>query len=458
MVQEVAGSNPVGHPPYLGEQLKYKIKNTSDFEKELDLKVDNKDLEEYKDEAIKRISKNLKIKGFRPGKIPPNIVTREVGEDAINEEAIELFLPEKLFSILKDEEINPATRPVIKKIEKKEKNFEIDVLITLWPKLSKLPKLEQEVEVESIKPTEEELDDQIDRVRTQFAEVSKVERPVQSGDYALVNISAKKNNNDLKDFNFQDYLYEVGSNTLTAQLDSKLEAVSPGAIVKFNENLPQLGEENVEVTVLVKEVREKILPDLTDEWVSETTEFDDIKNLKEELEKNIEMIKKRQVASQYQAELTNKLIEEAKIDLPEQLVIAEMDSILQNFINELAQNNIKLEDYFQVTGLTEETLREDLNKQATRNLTMVVILDKVIEDLDIKLEDEDNAVIDEHMKSHDNEDDVENTTHRLNLQAESLRNKAMIHVLKSGSSIDKNGEKVYLQDVYNQDTDTREEE
>ena len=92
MVQEVAGSNPVGHPTYLGEQLKYKIKNTSDFEKELDLKVDNKDLEEYKDEAIKRISKNLKIKGFRPGKIPPNIVTREVGEDAINEEAIELFL------------------------------------------------------------------------------------------------------------------------------------------------------------------------------------------------------------------------------------------------------------------------------------------------------------------------------------------------------------------------------
>ena len=108
MVQEVAGSNPVGHPPYLGEQLKYKIKNTSDFEKELDLKV------------------------------------------------------EKLFSILKDEEINPATRPVIKKIEKKEKNFEIDVLITLWPKLSKLPKLEQEVEVESIKPTEEELDEDID--------------------------------------------------------------------------------------------------------------------------------------------------------------------------------------------------------------------------------------------------------------------------------------------------------
>ena len=245
---------------------------------------------------------------------------------------------------------------------------------------------------------------------------------------------------------------------LTPQLDSKLIGVSPGAIVKLNDTIPQLQIEDAEITVLVKEVREKILPDFTDEWVSDTTEFDDIKNLREELEKNIEMVKKRQVASQYQGELTNKLIEEAKIELPEQLVIAEMDSILQNFINELAQNNIKMEDYFQVTGLTEEALRDDLNKQATRTLTMVVILDKVIEELDIKLEEEDTALIDEHIKTLDSLDEVEITTRRLNLEAESLRNKAMLHVLKSGSSVDKNGEKVYLQDVYNQDTDTREEE
>ena len=308
--------------------MKYKVKNAGDFEKQLDIKVDFQDLEQYKNEAINKISKNLNIKGFRPGKIPANIVTREVGEDAINEEAIEMYLPENLFTILKDEEINPATRPVIKKIEKKDKNYEIEVLITLWPVLSKLPKLDQEVEVESIKPTDEEMDDQIDRVRSQFAEVSKVERSLDNGDYGLVNISGSKNGEEVKDFVYNDYLYEVGTNMLTQQLDSKLIGVSPGAIVKFNDNIPQLQLEDVEITVLVKEVREKILPEFTDEWVSDTTEFDDIKHLREELEKNIEMIKKRQVASQYQAELTNKLIEEAKIALPEQLVIAEMDSIL----------------------------------------------------------------------------------------------------------------------------------
>lgn len=206
-------------------------------------------------------------------------------------------------------------------------------------------------------------------------------------------------------------------------------------------------------------MREKILPDLTDEWVSETTEFEDINELKTELEKNIENIKKQQVASQYQAGLTTKLIEEADIKLPEQLVIAEMDSILQNFLAELEQNNIKLEDYFKITGLTEEALREDLNQQASRNLSMVLILDKVIEDFEIKLNENDNSLIDQHMESHDSDkDDVEKTTHRMNLEAESLRNKAMLHVLQNGVSIDKNGEKVYLQDVYNQESETGEEE
>src|SRR5210317_1165977 len=418
-------------------KLKYKIKKESEFEKILEIKVELEDLDTHKDEAVKKIGKQIKVDGFRPGKIPANIVTREVGEDYINEEAIELFLPQTLFSILNDEEI----------------------LITLWPKLSKSPKLSQTVEVESIKPSDEEIEGQIERIKSQFAEVSKVERPLNSGDYAMMNLSATKNNVDLKDFTYNDYLYEVGSGSLTPALDSKLEGVAPGAIIKFTDSIPQINEENVELTVLVKEVREKILPELTDEWVADTTEFENIDSLKKELIINIENVKKQQIASQYQAELTNKLIEEVDMKLPEQLVIAEMDSILQNFLNELKQSNIQLEDYFKITGLTEETLRDDLNKQASRNLTMVLILDKVIEDLDMKLDDKDLALVDEHMQTHnDDEDDSDQSSHRLNLEAESLRNKAMLHVLQQGVSVDKDGEKVYLQDVYNRDTDLGEEE
>ena len=439
--------------------MKYKVKKVGDFENNIEIDIDFEDLESKKDEAISKISKSLKVKGFRPGKIPKNIVIREVGEDYILEESIDLYLPEQIFEILQKEELNPAVRPVVKDLKKEKKSYKVDVLITLWPKLSKLPKLNQTVEVESITPTEEEISDQIDRIKLQFADVTKVERPSKTSDYLLVNISAMENGKELEEFSYQDYLYELGSNSLTPSMDSKLEGVSTGAIIKFNDDIPSVGKSNVEVTVLVKEIKEKVMPELTDEWVSSMTEFDNIAEMNDELFKNIEMVKKRQIANQYQGLLTSKLIEESKLELPEQLVIAEMDSILQNFMAELNQNNIKIEDYLQITGLTEETLQEDLKNQATRNLSMVVILDKVVEDQELKLDDKEIKYIDDHMSTHDADgNEVEDASHRLNLEAESLRNKAMLHILQQGVSVDKDGEKVYLQDVYNQEEEVREEE
>ena len=437
--------------------MKYKVKKISDFESSIEISVDFDDLEEKKDEAISKISKSLKVKGFRPGKIPKNIVVREVGEDYVLEEAIDIYLPEQIFEILNKEEISPAVRPVIKDLKKEKKSYKIEVLITLWPKLSKLPKLNQTVEVESIEPTEEEINEQIERIKLQFGDVEKVDRPAKESDYLLLNISGLENGTELKDFNYQDYLYELGSALLTPSLDSKLEGVSSGAIIKFNDDIPALGKSNIEISVLVKEIKEKIMPELTDDWVSSVTEFDTVKEMNEELYKNIESVKKRQTANQYQGLLTSKLIEESKLELPEQLVIAEMDSILQNFMNELQQNNIKIEDYLQITGLTEETLQEDLKNQATRNLSMVVILDKVVEDQELKLDEKEASLIDEHVANLDGTE-VDAASRRLNLEAESLRNKAMLHILQQGISVDKNGEKVYLQDVYNQEEDLGEEE
>ena len=133
--------------------MKYKVKKVGDFENNIEIDIDFEDLETKKDEAINKISKSLKVKGFRPGKIPKNIVEREVGEDYILEESIDLYLPEQIFEILQKEEINPAVRPVVKDLKKEKKSYKVDVLITLWPKLSKLPKLNQSVTVDSIAPT-----------------------------------------------------------------------------------------------------------------------------------------------------------------------------------------------------------------------------------------------------------------------------------------------------------------
>ena len=103
--------------------MKYKIKKIGDFENSIEISIDFEDLESKKEQAIAKISGSLKVKGFRPGKIPKNIVTREVGEDYILEEAVDLYLPEQIFDILQKEEINPAVRPVVKELKKRKEIF-----------------------------------------------------------------------------------------------------------------------------------------------------------------------------------------------------------------------------------------------------------------------------------------------------------------------------------------------
>jgi len=101
--------------------MKYKVKKISDFESSIEITVDFDDLEEKKDEAISKISRSLKVKGFRPGKIPKNIVVREVGEEYVLEEAIELYLPGQIFEILNKEEISPAVRACNQRFKERKK-------------------------------------------------------------------------------------------------------------------------------------------------------------------------------------------------------------------------------------------------------------------------------------------------------------------------------------------------
>ncbi len=437
-----------------------KIKNKTDFEKVINLTLVDKDFEEEKKTSITNIGKELKIKGFRPGKIPPAIIEKEVGLEYINQNAIELALPRLVFDILKDKEIQPAVSPSIQKIENKKDKYNVEVVVSLWPKIKKLPKTNIKITVSDIDPTDEELEEQIKAVAGQFAEVELVERAADSGDYVTMNLTTTRNGKELEELTVQDHLYEVGSGIFSEELDKKLKGSKAGAIVKF-QDIPQGNREGeeAEFSVLVKDVRSKVLPDLTDEWVKEILDFDSVFALEEEFKSNLTLQNKRRAVSEFQNKLVTELISNTEDVLPEQLVITEMEAILRRFLLELEQSSISLEDYFKATGLNEDKLKEDLTKQATNNLNMILILDKVIEENEIELDDFDLKEIEDHLKTHDDtEDEMEITSHRLNLENEQIRNKALIYLMNAATPIDSKGEEVYLKDVYTQDRETREEE
>ena len=187
--------------------MNIKIKNKSDFERVVHLTLVDDDFQEERKTSIANIGKELKIKGFRPGKVPPQIVEREVGDDYINQNAIELALPRLVFDFLKEKELQPAITPSIQKIENKKDQYLVEVIVTLWPKIKKLPKTDIEIVIDEIEPEDQAVKEQIENIRKQFAEVEKVERAADTGDFITMNLTARRGGEDLENLSVQDHLY-----------------------------------------------------------------------------------------------------------------------------------------------------------------------------------------------------------------------------------------------------------
>ena len=184
MVQEVAGSNPVAHPTYHWRIVDTQINETGRFERTLTIALDESELEDAKQKAARHMSRDLKIKGFRPGKAPYELVERAVGADQIRSHAIEDAIPEVVSAALEEEELDPATVPAITAIRDGDNGgVEIDVVITLWPTLDAIPDFAgRKVQVEPPIVEDDEIDHQIEALQNQFADLEDVSRPAIAED------------------------------------------------------------------------------------------------------------------------------------------------------------------------------------------------------------------------------------------------------------------------------------
>jgi trigger factor len=154
------------------------------YERVVTLQIDDSVLESAKDKAAKRLSQDLKLKGFRPGKAPTRVVEATVGAERLRSEAIDLALPGLVGEALTEAGLSPATTPTIQELRDTENGVEVEVKVTLWPKLERPPLYEgRRISIETSEVTEEEIDEQVDRLRDQFAELEDVQRPVTEGDY-----------------------------------------------------------------------------------------------------------------------------------------------------------------------------------------------------------------------------------------------------------------------------------
>ena len=275
------------------------VTETSAFERVVRFQLTDDQINEAKKGAARKLAQEIKIHGFRPGKAPLPIVEATLGADRVRREAIEDLLNPVLNDVLIEEELEPAINPELETIDDIDGGVEVEVKVTLWPRVD-LPSYKgRDIEVTNPAVTDEDLESQIRRMLEQFGTVEDVDRSAKSRDFVSLDLEAFREAEPVDDARAEDILYEVGSGLLVDGIDDQVIGASAGDVIEFSGSLPDgFGEragEHVDFKVTVHEVKERILPDLTDGWVDENTEFETVVELRAALEEGLADAKSRAV-------------------------------------------------------------------------------------------------------------------------------------------------------------------
>jgi len=359
------------------------VSETGRFERTLTIQLEEAELEAAKTKAARKISGEMKIKGFRPGKAPRSIVERMVGADRLRSEAIEEAIPDTVGSAIDESGLEPATVPSVTDIRDVDGGVEVDVLVTLWPVLDAIPDFDgRKIEIERPVVEEEEIEQQMDALRNQFADLEKVERAADEGDFVTVNVSAFDDGVEVEEAAANDMLYEIGSSSFFPGLDELLAGASVGDVVEGDGTLPagftEDGDRPVTLRAFVKEVKAKQLPELTDEFVSDSTEFETVAEARSSLEENILAYKTHMARQAFNDQAVEQLVSAVDLDLPQSLVDAEAQARIQNLLARLESDNIGFEDYLRIIGRDQAGFVEDVRDQATSALATRVVVETIV--------------------------------------------------------------------------------
>jgi trigger factor len=220
------------------------------------------------------------------------------------------------------------------------------------------------VTVPSPHPADEDIADQIDRLRGQYGELTEVERPAASGDYVTLDIEGSQDGEVVDGLTAEDYSYEVGSGSIVPELDDQLRGLKAGEEIEFTANHPQPDEPQIDFKVSVKDVKERVLPDLTDEWIADATEFETVDAFRDDVIDRLGKVRRAQASQAVQARMGDALAELVDVEVPEALLSSEMRARLENLVGRLQQQGLSLETYLQVTGTEPAKFSEDLRSDS----------------------------------------------------------------------------------------------
>ena len=360
----------------------------------LRVEVPEKELGKALDAAYRRWAKEIKVPGFRKGKVPRQIIDSRVGADVVREDALQDALPALYREALAAEELEAIASPDIQIIEFETGSpLVFEVTVDVRPEISVPDLTSISIQAPPSDVTDEDLDEQLERLRDRFAELDTVGREARRGDFALIDLNGYRHDEPVEGASAPDLLYEIGSRSGPPRLDDELEGNRPGAILKFTDTLPpeagELGGQEISFTVLLKEVKAKRLPTLDDEFAKTVGEFDTLEELRDDIRKRLGEVKISMVGEEIARLALAALVDEARLDPPQVLVEGEFEHRLKHFEADLKKAGLTLDGYARQSDLTELEIRRDIRLEVERSVAAELLLEEIAREQDVEVTQED---------------------------------------------------------------------
>ncbi len=368
--------------------------------------------------AAKRLAKNTKIQGFRPGKAPYNVLLSRLGEEVIFEEALEVLGQDVYREALDESEIEPYAPGSFDEVVSRDP-LVLRYTVPLAPEIGIGEYQDVRVDFEEPNVEDDAVDQFMEDLRQRQALIEPADRAVQEGDVVVVDISGELKGEEAEESTLLD---EKGFSILVDKevdwpvpgIATQLEGLEAGQEKTFDYTFPDdytnedMREKTAEFHLVVQEVKSRLVPEWTDELAKNVGEFDDLLSLRIQVRENLEAEATRQSKAEYASQVMDTLVEQSTVEFPPVLLKNEIQDMVRELEQRLRSQNLSLSDYLTIEGKKEEELQEELEPQAEERLKRALVLGKVVELEEIEVEEADiEAEIDRLVTSFQSDADKE---------------------------------------------------
>ena len=348
------------------------------------------------DSAYQKNKGKIALPGFRKGKAPRAMIEKMYGTGVFFEDAANELIPEAYETAAKESELEIVAQPEIEVTQMdKGTDFIFTATVAIKPEVTLGDYKGIEVEKKEAEVSEEEITAEIDKAREANSRLITIEdRATEDGDTVIIDFDGYVDGKQFEGGYAEDYTLVLGSHSFIDNFEDQLVGKNLGEDVEVNVTFPEeyhvdeLKGKPALFKVKIKEIQKKELPEVDDDFAQDVSDFDTLDEYKADVEKKILENKENQIKREQEDQIIEKIIENAQMEIPQQMIAAQTRQMTQEFAQRLQSQGLSLEQYMQFTGLTPQKMMEDLEPQALKRIQSRLVLEAVVAAENIEASDE----------------------------------------------------------------------